>query len=182
MKIALLPGGFKPPHRGHLDLIRHYAGLADRVIVFVSAKPRKGPRLGTRFTVGPTMEVLELYLSRADLPNVELRVASYAELTHYLSSAQVGDQIVLATSDKDQDGQRFRRQVTQGLQEGVNVLPPSEYLYPVSKSPLRATSFRGAIEMGKPIDKYLPDGVQADEVLAIYGMKPNERRYRWPKR
>jgi len=181
VKIALLPGGFKPPHREHLDLIRHYAALADRVIVCVSAKPRKGPRLGTRFAVGPTMELLELYVERAGLDNVELRLASYASLLHYLGDVEPDDQIILAASNKDNDGQRFRRQVTQGLGERGQLLCPEKFLYPVSKSPLRATQFRGAIEMGKSIDKYLPEGISTEEVCAAYGVTPGQRRYRWGK-
>ena len=181
MKIALLPGGFKPPHRGHLDLIRHYSTVADKVIVFVSGKPREGPRLGTKFKGGPTMELLELYLERADLTNVELRLASYASLTHYLKNIGPDDQIILAASNKDNDGQRFHRQVRQGLSQG-QLLRPEDFLFPAGKSPLRATHFRGAIEMGKSIDTYLPQGVSAEEVCAVYGLTPGQRRYRWPKR
>ena len=180
MKIALLPGGFKPPHRGHLDLIRHYAALADRVIVFVSAKPRKGPRLGTKFKIGPTMELLELYVERAGLDNVELRLASFASLTHYLQGVGPDDQIILAASDKDNDGQRFHRQVRQGLSQG-QLLRPEDFLFPAGKSPLRATHFRGAIEMGKSIDTYLPEGISTEEVCAAYDTVPGQRRFRWPK-
>jgi hypothetical protein len=34
--LALVPGAFRPPHLGHLEMVRHYAGLADDVFVLIS--------------------------------------------------------------------------------------------------------------------------------------------------
>jgi cytidyltransferase-like protein len=36
MKLALVPGSFKPPHKGHWEMIMEYAKLADKVFVFIS--------------------------------------------------------------------------------------------------------------------------------------------------
>jgi len=45
--IALFPGSFDPPHRGHLDLIRRAARLADRLVVGVAVNPTKQPFLSS---------------------------------------------------------------------------------------------------------------------------------------
>jgi pantetheine-phosphate adenylyltransferase len=42
-RIALYPGSFDPPTRGHEDLIRRSLALADRVIVAVAANSAKEP-------------------------------------------------------------------------------------------------------------------------------------------
>ncbi len=42
-RIALFPGSFDPPTRGHEDLIRRSLALADRVIVAVAANSAKQP-------------------------------------------------------------------------------------------------------------------------------------------
>jgi pantetheine-phosphate adenylyltransferase len=42
-RIALYPGSFDPPTRGHEDLIRRAVRLADRVIVAVVVNPSKQP-------------------------------------------------------------------------------------------------------------------------------------------
>jgi pantetheine-phosphate adenylyltransferase len=42
-RIALYPGSFDPPTRGHEDLIRRSLALADRVIVAVAANSAKQP-------------------------------------------------------------------------------------------------------------------------------------------
>ena len=42
MKIALLPGGFKPPHLGHYNMAKHLADFADKVIIRIGQKERDG--------------------------------------------------------------------------------------------------------------------------------------------
>jgi len=42
MKIALLPGGFKPPHLGHYNMAKYLADFADNVIVRIGQKEREG--------------------------------------------------------------------------------------------------------------------------------------------
>jgi pantetheine-phosphate adenylyltransferase len=42
-RIAIYPGSFDPPTRGHEDLIRRSLALADRVVVAVAVNPAKQP-------------------------------------------------------------------------------------------------------------------------------------------
>ena len=42
-RIALYPGSFDPPTRGHEDLIRRSLSLADRVVIAVAVNPTKQP-------------------------------------------------------------------------------------------------------------------------------------------
>ena len=42
MKIALLPGGFKPPHLGHYNMAKYLADFADKVIIRIGQKEREG--------------------------------------------------------------------------------------------------------------------------------------------
>jgi len=41
--IALYPGSFDPPHRGHLDLIGRAAGLCQHLVVGIALNPDKRP-------------------------------------------------------------------------------------------------------------------------------------------
>ena len=41
--IAVVPGAFKPPHKGHLNMVEQLAAVADKVIVVIS-RPTKGGR------------------------------------------------------------------------------------------------------------------------------------------
>ena len=49
--IALFPGSFDPPHRGHLDLIQRAARIADRLVVAVAVNAAKQPFLPTAVRV-----------------------------------------------------------------------------------------------------------------------------------
>lgn len=40
--VAVLPGAFKPPHKGHFEMALHYASIADSVKVYISRIPREG--------------------------------------------------------------------------------------------------------------------------------------------
>jgi ATP sulfurylase len=55
MKVALLPGGFKPPHLGHYNMAKYLAAFADNVIVRIGSKEREG--------IGPelALEIFNFY-------------------------------------------------------------------------------------------------------------------------
>ncbi len=53
-RIAIYPGSFDPPTRGHEDLVRRSLRLADRVIVAVAANSSKQPV----FTVAERLDML----------------------------------------------------------------------------------------------------------------------------
>jgi pantetheine-phosphate adenylyltransferase len=54
-RIAIYPGSFDPPTRGHEDLIRRSLALADRVIVAIAVNVAKQPL----FTVEERLELLK---------------------------------------------------------------------------------------------------------------------------
>jgi pantetheine-phosphate adenylyltransferase len=55
-RIALFPGSFDPPTKGHEDLIRRSLALADRVLVAVAANSAKQPL----FTVEERLDMLRV--------------------------------------------------------------------------------------------------------------------------
>jgi pantetheine-phosphate adenylyltransferase len=65
--IALYPGSFDPPTRGHEDLIRRSLQLADRLVVAVAVNAAKQPL----FTVEERLEMLHAVVG--DEPRVEIR-------------------------------------------------------------------------------------------------------------
>jgi pantetheine-phosphate adenylyltransferase len=66
-RIALYPGSFDPPTRGHEDLIRRSLALADRVIVAVAANSAKQPL----FTVEERLEMLRAAIGTEPRVSVE---------------------------------------------------------------------------------------------------------------
>ncbi len=76
-RLALYPGSFDPPTKGHQDLIRRAARIADRVVVAIAVNPAKQPL----FSVDQRLDLLRHIAG--DVPGVEFAhfeglVAEYA--------------------------------------------------------------------------------------------------------
>jgi cytidyltransferase-like protein len=67
--IAIFPGAFKPPHKGHFEVVKKLLQNADQVVVLISPKTREG------ITADESVAVWELYKTLLD-GNVEIRVAA----------------------------------------------------------------------------------------------------------
>ena len=62
--VALLPGGFRPPHKGHFEALRHMIteNGAESAIVFLGKKERDG------FTVDQSKAIWEIYTGYINAP------------------------------------------------------------------------------------------------------------------
>mgnify|MGYP003110359469 CR=1 FL=1 len=60
---VVIPGGFKPPHRGHVEMINHFANLpnVDNVIVFMGAKPRMSADKSVVVSKDKSIELFKLF-------------------------------------------------------------------------------------------------------------------------
>ncbi len=65
-RIAIYPGSFDPPTRGHEDLVRRALALADRLIVAIAVNPQKAPL----FSVDERLDLLRTVTG--DDPRIEL--------------------------------------------------------------------------------------------------------------
>ena len=103
---VLLPGGFKPPHAGHLDLVMSYYSLpqVSKVIVLVGPSTREG------ITRNQSIKIWQLLLK--DVPNIEIRETTVeSPLTaayKYIETASPGA-YALASSNKGNDYARVQR-------------------------------------------------------------------------
>ena len=174
--VAIVPGAFKPPHRGHLDMVKHYADNADRVIVMVSPKPRQTPN-GRDITQDESIAIWKLYFQNDGLGNVEVIPSPHPSPVRsaydYVGEiAEPGEMVILGTSTKGGDQSRFAKNVQQYAKEGVRVLDPMQYAFDPVGEELSATDFRTALENGElATAKFLPNGVSPEDVLDILGIR-----------
>jgi cytidyltransferase-like protein len=174
-KVAVVPGAFKPPHKGHLDMVRKYANMADEVIVIISKPTKQGRTLpnGREITAEDSLKIWNILVR--DLPNVEVRVsknhaspinAAY-EYVGDEGPLNVGDSVFLGCSSKDCDWKRWtgaKQYIKQGVEllspEGTAVIPSehsSEY-----KKLLMAEKEKGSdlynnmpsVKAGKPPEQF----------------------------
>jgi len=137
-KVALLPGGFKPPHAGHYGLAKKLSSESDidEVIVIIGKKPRASkddPRV--IITAEDSKRLWDLYTQSDD--NIKIRiqegktpVADVYDLIADENSFSEGDTVVLGKSDKDIGDKRYARAQSWAEMHnpGVNV---EEMVFPV---------------------------------------------------
>jgi pantetheine-phosphate adenylyltransferase len=137
-RIALYPGSFDPPTRGHEDLIRRSLAVADRVVVAIAVNSSKQPL----FTTGDRLAMLRSTLGedpRIEFASFEGLVADYA--------ARIGASILVrglrAVGDFEYEFQMalMNRQLTPGLE--TVFLVPGQGLSYISSSLVREVARYG---------------------------------------
>ena len=151
--IAIVPGAFKPPHKGHLDMVRKYAARADEVIVLISMPTKSGRSLpnGKELTANDSLAIWKILT--ADLSNVIVGVFNDPEIRSPISAAYAiagaveeregaarkvepnispipaGSDIILGASTKGGDAKRWtdaEKYIGGGVDGDLNLIPPSE--------------------------------------------------------
>tara|TARA_S200002703_G_scaffold155011_1_gene158616 strand:- start:160 stop:771 length:612 start_codon:yes stop_codon:yes gene_type:complete len=125
--VSLVPGSFKPPHKGHYAMIEHFSNISSRVIVIISdpqteKSVRRTPG-GKKITAQESRQILEIYTEGLD--NVELVVAPQPVKWVYDFTAEdttPGQKILLGVSGKGDDADRYVR-AQKYAPEGVTIQP-----------------------------------------------------------
>ncbi len=164
---VLIAGGFKPPHKGHYDYIKFYLDNPDveEVILFCGEKKRDSI----------SIEVTEAILSAYGL-------MEHPKLTYKRAKRLTGRKgaytnplkdcydwadnnpdchVGLGWSSKDQGYQKGFQKYFKG--EETVVEPPMFEM----REPISATEFRDALANGKSIQKFLPEGVDEDQIRKL---------------
>lgn len=160
--IAVFPGAFKPPHKGHVEVVKKLLQNADQVVVLVSPKTREG------VTADESVAVWDLYKEVLLDNNVEIRVAleNPVKETYDLVKNNPDTNFVVAFGKGEAD--RFRRM------DYLNV----KIFDAGSVDDVNATGLRNAIQSGNAdaIAQFLPDGINVLDFTNTIGrkVKPEE--------
>ena len=123
--IAVVPGAFKPPHKGLLAMVEEYASESDEVTVLISAPLKSSRKLpnGREITSEDSRRVWEL-LTR-HLPNVNVEVSTHAspitatyEFIGKDGPVEPGTEVILGVSTKGGDAARFK-EAAKYVKDGV---------------------------------------------------------------
>ncbi len=156
--VAVVPGAFKPPHKGHLDMVRSYANIADEVVVLISRPTKSGRKLpnGREITAEDSLEIWNVLA--AGLPNVRVEVSSHAspinaayEYVGDEGPLNIEDKVILGCSNKGGDCKRWAG-AEKYIKQGVELMPVTgvEPSMRDSGEPYSATDFRNAL--GDPVN------------------------------
>jgi hypothetical protein len=188
-KIAVFPGAFKPPHRGHMDVVEHFAGIADQVVILISPLSRKTPA-GKEINKSVSEKIWQIYIDAKGIGN-KVSIGSSPYNSPVQASFEVlkgnvpdfvpqaGDLIIPVASDKPDKGgkpdyTRFLK-FHEGLPDMVPGVVPAnieEYFYKApSEGALSAGDFRAALDTGEGLKAFLPTSVSAQEVFEALGVE-----------
>ncbi len=178
--VAVIPGAFKPPHKGHLDMVRSYANIADEVVVLISRPTKSGRKLpnGREITAEDSLKIWNVLTT--GMPNVRVEISTHAspinaayEYVGDEGPLNVGDKVVLGCSNKGGDCKRWTG-AEKYIKQGVELVPVTG-VEPTARAggdPYSATDFRNAL--GNPDDRTaIADFVgkrNVDAVLDILGL------------
>ena len=152
--IAVYPGAFKPPHRGHLSVVEKANAVADKTIVVISQADRDG------FTAEDSLKIWEIYTK--DMPNVEVRIASKpspVSEAYSLFRHNPEKNYVMALGKNE-----FSR--VENLDKYHNAKPFDAG----TLEDLSSTNLRQAIRENDndTIQNFLPEGVNLEEYLKVF--------------
>jgi len=190
--VAVVPGAFKPPHRGHLAMIAEYAKISKRVVVFMSPLARKLPD-GREMTFDMAYTMWDSYLKAAGLNNVKVLEspvnspvgASFKFVSNEEEDpdwAQPGEKVVLASSTKGGDDSRFGDKVQKYAREGVEVFSKAvevkgdAFVDTRTGEPLSASTMRDAIANRdlETFAEYLPKPLRGNAEKLLDKLTPAE--------
>ena len=178
--LAIVPGAFKPPHLGHLSMVKQYASEADEVVVLISS-PLKASRGvgGKAISAQDSKKIWELLLADQGLSNVRVEISpkpSPITATYeYIDNdgpLEPGIRLVLGASQKGGDFKRWKG-ASKYVKDGVELLPPAETaVIPANRpngEPYSATDARKMLEQGENADEFFGDG-RTEDVRSILGL------------
>ena len=178
--VALVPGGFKPPHRGHLDMIKAVT-MADRILIIMGSGGKSPRAIGGRaIDYNTAIAIWTMYLEDAGIRNYDfIEVAEgktpIGEAYDILEQqSQPGQTIYMLASEKDAG--RFDVALEKYTPEGVELRVVET---PATKSKtgeqLSARFMRSFIGNGNYEEflDYIPDTSKdrAAEIFAMLGGK-----------
>ena len=182
-KIALFPGKFKPPHRGHYEFAKKMAkklGNQGEVVVLISpsSKPEVSPE--------QSLKVWNKYLQSKDAPdNIQVEIADYRspitsvyEFVADPVKARPGDTVLLIKSSKDEGDTRYNgaQSYAERNNPGVNVeIIEEDPVVRPDGEPYHGSDARKSISNNDKnlFNTFMPTQVDTDEVWSIF--YPNQK-------
>jgi len=152
-RIALLPGGFKPPTKGHFNALRYLLDDADRGVVFIGGKVRDG------ITPEQSEQIWQIYSKYIDKPVEIVSVPNPVKAVYDFADANLDKTLLVGAGGprENDDGT-----VDEGDIERYKYFQDNVEKYPyvnVVQIPSQEEGMRGSI-VRKEIEKDIEQGLE----------------------
>ena len=179
--VVLVPGSFKPPHKGHYEMVKTYSEMypSGQVHVLISAPSAKSERRtkdGKLITPAAAKQIFELYAQ--PLNNVTVSISEYPSpvTTAYetLKTLDDGTTVVLGASKKDGDWKRWSYAKPWAEKEGldIEIVEPEESAVDVTLkadgTPYSASNIRDNFDDFEKIKADIPEHVSPEAVKQVF--------------
>jgi len=179
--VVLVPGSFKPPHKGHYEMVRQYSetypqGHVHVLISAPSAKSERRTKDGKLITPAAAKQIFELYVQ--PLNNVTVSISEFPSPVtaayESLKTLEPGTTVALGASKKDNDWKRWSHAQPWAEKEqlGLNILDPAETAVDVttdaSGRPYSASNIRDNFDNFELIQQDIPDHVNPDAIKQVF--------------
>ena len=153
-KVALYPGAFKPPHRGHFELVQRLSKVADEVLVIISPIAREG------ITAQQSLSAWKLYLPL--LPKAKLVISDTSSPVSYVYDyikSNPQQDIVVAFGKGEE--KRYNALLNKEKYSNVKIYDAGNI------GGLSASNLRNSIKSNNPTDiaKFLPQGIEVADYM-----------------
>ena len=150
--IALFPGAFKPPHKGHFDVVEKLLKAADQVVVLISPKVRDG------VSSDESVAVWNLYKNKLNGP-VEIRVAAESPVSETYDVVKNNPDTDFLVAFGKGEMERYR---------SMEKYPNVKVFDAGAIEGASATNLRMALvsKNEEEIKKYLPQGISLEEFMS----------------
>jgi len=162
--IALFPGKFKPPHKGHFEVVKKLLQNADQVVVLISPKTHEG------ITADESAAVWELYKQKLD-GNVEVRISTVTPVKDVYDFVENNPELTVYAAYGKGEESRYKN-----LSKYPNAKIFDAGSISEDGEDVSATNLRKAIRDNNDgeIKKYLPDGIEVNDFLKALGKETKE--------
>ena len=178
--VVLVPGSFKPPHKGHYEMVKTYSEMypSGQVHVLISAPSAKSERRtkdGKLITPAAAKQIFELYVQ--PLNNITVSISEYPSPVtaayETLKTLDDGTTAVLGASKKDGDWKRWSYAKPWAEKEGldINIIDPEESAVDVTLkpdgTPYSASNIRDNFDDFEKIKADIPEHVSPEAVKQV---------------
>lgn len=159
--IALFPGAFKPPHKGHLEVVEQLLQKADQVVVLISPKTRDG------VTADESAQIWDLYKTIIN-GSVEVKISEESPIREVYNVVKDNPDtnFILAAGKGEVDRFKSALQFT-----NVKIFDAG-----VAGEGVNATGLRAALAGNNPteVEKFIPTGINVQDFMGVLEKPLNE--------
>ena len=161
-RIALLPGGFKPPTKGHFNALRYLLDDADRGVVFIGGKEREG------ITPEQSEQIWKIYSKYIEKPVEVVHVSNPVKAVYDFADANLDKTLLVGAGEKNEDVKRYKY-----FQDNIETYPYVNVVkIPMQEEGISGSETREIIQrdVHDAIDYFVPEEVSnedRDQIKAI---------------